>query len=48
MFGPEDRRHLKEALIGRARHDNRVVGAALLGSSATGTGDKWSDIDLAL
>lgn len=48
MFTPEDRRHLKQALIDRAYHDDRVVGAALIGSSSTSTEDKWSDIDLAL
>jgi len=48
VFTPEDRRHLKEALIDRAHDDERVVGAALLGSSSTCAEDKWSDIDLAL
>lgn len=31
-----------------ARTDRDVVGAALVGSGATGTEDEWSDIDLAL
>lgn len=48
VFSPEERRHLKEALIARAQEDERVVGAALLGSSSTSAEDEWSDIDLAL
>lgn len=48
VFTPEDRRHLKEALIDRAHDDDRVVGAALLGSSSTSAEDEWSDVDLAL
>ena len=48
MFTPDDRRALREALIARAGGDDRVVAAALVGSSATGAEDEWSDIDLAL
>ena len=48
MFTPGDRKRLKDGLIARAHADDRVVAAALLGSSAWGREDEWSDIDLAL
>ena len=48
MFSPEDRDRLKDELIARARQDARVDAAALLGSSAVGDEDRWSDIDLGL
>ncbi len=48
MFGPEDRERLKDELVSRARADARVDAAALVGSSAAGREDRWSDIDLAL
>jgi predicted nucleotidyltransferase len=48
MFTPQERQELKRALIDRARADQHVVGAGLVGSSATGEEDPWSDIDLAL
>lgn len=48
MFTPEDRNRLRDALIASARADGRVTSAALTGSAALGTEDRWSDIDLAL
>ncbi|TDE93909.1 nucleotidyltransferase domain-containing protein [Occultella glacieicola] len=48
MFTTEYRDGLAELLRERARSDPRVVGAALVGSAATGRQDRWSDIDLAL
>lgn len=48
MFAPDDRTHLRDELLERARHDTSVAGAALVGSGATGREDDWSDIDLAL
>lgn len=48
MFTEEARARLQRTLIDRAREDDRVIAAALVGSSATGTQDRWSDIDLAL
>jgi hypothetical protein len=47
MFTPEDREHLRAALLAHAREDERITGAAVTGSSAGGTEDRWSDIDLA-
>jgi hypothetical protein len=48
MFTPEDRTRLRDALIGAARADPRITGAALTGSAGAGAEDRWSDIDLAL
>lgn len=48
VFSPEDRDRLKDELVSRARGDARIEGAALVGSSAGGHEDQWSDIDLAL
>ncbi|MGI8903739.1 MAG: nucleotidyltransferase domain-containing protein [Solirubrobacteraceae bacterium] len=48
MFRPEDRKRLRAELISTAQADAGVSGAALLGSSALGREDRWSDIDLAL
>lgn len=46
MFTPDSRARLRDALIERARRDPFVVGAALTGSAAGGTEDRWSDVDL--
>lgn len=48
MFSATDRATIQSGLIARAAADQRVVGAALVGSAAWGTQDDWSDIDLAL
>ncbi|QSB14836.1 nucleotidyltransferase domain-containing protein [Natronosporangium hydrolyticum] len=48
MFTPVEREQLRDELIKTAHADNDVVGAALVGSAATGREDAWSDIDLAL
>ncbi|HIZ34683.1 MAG TPA: nucleotidyltransferase domain-containing protein [Candidatus Ruania gallistercoris] len=48
MFTPTDRTQLRDALIAAAHADPAVVGAALVGSAATGREDAWSDIDLVL
>lgn len=48
VFTPEERDHLRASLIEEARQDSRITAAALVGSAATGTEDRWSDIDLAL
>jgi hypothetical protein len=47
MFTPEERSRIRDALISLARTDARITGAALTGSLALGTEDRWSDIDLA-
>jgi hypothetical protein len=46
MFTVEDRRLVREGLLGKARNDKRVVAGAEVGSSALGGGDRWSDLDL--
>jgi predicted nucleotidyltransferase len=48
VFTADERSVVCEALTERARLDPAVAAAALLGSLAAGTGDSWSDIDLAL
>lgn len=48
MFTGGTRSRLQETLLERARHDTRIVAAALVGSTASGRQDAWSDIDIAL
>ena len=48
MFTPAEREQLRKELIEAAHADDDVVGAALVGSAATGREDAWSDIDLVL
>lgn len=48
MFTVEQRDRIRDELIALAHADDSVVGAALVGSSATGLQDDLSDIDLAL
>ena len=48
MFSPEDRERLLADLVARARAEDSVTGAAVVGSGARGQTDRWSDIDLAL
>lgn len=48
MFTVENREWLRDELISAARADARITGAALTGSAATDSEDRWSDIDLAL
>ncbi|MGI8429851.1 MAG: hypothetical protein ACR2OB_11235 [Solirubrobacteraceae bacterium] len=48
MFTAEDRERLRDELVLGARGDVRISAAALLGSSALGREDRWSDIDIAL
>jgi len=48
MFTPQERTRLRDALVARARADERVTGAALTGSASRDAEDRWSDIDLAL
>jgi hypothetical protein len=46
VFTVEQRDRVRRALIERAEQDERVVSAALVGSDAGGTADRWSDLDL--
>ncbi|MCO5224443.1 MAG: nucleotidyltransferase domain-containing protein, partial [Thermomicrobiales bacterium] len=48
MFTVEQRELIRDELIALARSDTSIVGAALVGSSATNLQDDFSDIDLAL
>lgn len=48
MFTPEERQRLRDALVSLAETDGRITGAAVTGSAAVGSEDRWSDIDLAL
>lgn len=48
MFTPAEREQLRKELIEAAHADDDVVGAALVGSAATGREDAWSDIDVVL
>jgi hypothetical protein len=47
MFDVEERERVRERLLGLAGADPSIVGAAVTGSYALGSGDRWSDIDLA-
>jgi len=46
VFTVEDRGRVREGLLAKARHDQRVVAGAEVGSTAVGGGDRWSDLDL--
>lgn len=48
MFAVPDRSQIRVELIAHARADDRIAGAALVGSAARGEEDAWSDIDLVL
>lgn len=46
MFTVEYRDEVRNKIIAKAKTDRRIVSAAVVGSYAKGTVDKWSDIDL--
>ncbi len=46
MFTPDQREHLRNLLLDRARADTRISGAAITGSASHGAQDRWSDVDL--
>lgn len=46
MFTAQQRDHVRDYVLEMARTDPRVTGGALIGSTAAGTGDNWSDIDI--
>jgi predicted nucleotidyltransferase len=48
MLPSQKKDQVRELLLGLARTDGAITGAALTGSHAAGQGDKWSDIDLVL
>jgi len=47
IFRPEERDRLRSELLDHAAADGRIGGAAITGSAAEGSEDRWSDIDLA-
>ena len=47
MFTVEHRDHVRHRVLELARGDPRVTAGALTGSMALGSGDRWSDIDVA-
>jgi len=47
MFTIEFRDYVRHRVLELARTDSRVTGGALTGSTALGSGDKWSDVDVA-
>src|SRR2546427_13154042 len=46
MFTVEERDLVRKCLVQVSRADPRLVGGALIGSTAGGGGDRWSDLDL--
>jgi len=46
VFTIEQRERVHDRLVEMARQDPRVVAAAVVGSRASGGGDRWSDLDL--
>lgn len=48
MFTPTERDRLRDRLVSDTQADDRIIGAALTGSTSVGRDDRWSDIDLAV
>jgi hypothetical protein len=46
MFTVEERGRIRDRIVQMSREDKRLVAAALIGSTASGGGDEWSDLDL--
>src|SRR5437763_16107615 len=46
MFTTEERDHVRDRIVEMARSDRRVTAGALIGSTAAGLGDRWSDLDI--
>jgi hypothetical protein len=46
MFTSDERDQVRDRIIAMAKRDRRVTAAALIGSTAAGVADQWSDIDL--
>ncbi len=46
MFTVEERDRVRDLLVEMGRTDRRLVAGALIGSTAAGGGDRWSDLDL--
>ena len=46
VFTVEERNRIRDRILEMAKSDERVVAGAVVGSLATGEGDRWSDLDL--
>jgi hypothetical protein len=46
VFTVEERERAQERILELAKSDPRIVAGAAVGSLATGSGDRWSDLDL--
>jgi len=46
VFSVDERDRVRDAVIGMARSDERVIAGAEVGSLTQSTGDRWSDLDL--
>ena len=46
MFTVSYREEVRQKIIDKSKMDHRIVSAAVIGSYAQGTVDRWSDIDL--
>lgn len=46
MFSVEDRERIRDKIVEMSKADQRLLAGALIGSTAGGRGDRWSDLDL--
>jgi hypothetical protein len=46
MFTVEERERVRDRIVKIGREDKRLIAGALIGSTAAGGGDRWSDLDL--
>ena len=46
MFEVKERERVRDRLVEMCKSDSRLVAGALIGSTAAGGGDRWSDLDL--
>jgi hypothetical protein len=46
VFSEDERERVRERLLELARADARVVAGAVIGAEASGSADRWSDVDL--
>jgi predicted nucleotidyltransferase len=47
VFTVDERNRIRDRVLELANSDERIVAGAVVGSLATGEGDRWSDLDLA-
>ena len=46
VFTVDERNRMRDRILELANSDERIVAGAVVGSLATGEGDRWSDLDL--